>query len=75
MDNAAFMKLIIVLFIYDYVTSVFMKTANEKTVSDQLKKARTEKKTDVEFPPSKGIQKQPELAKKSNKRKSHKAIQ
>ena len=70
-----FMKLIIVLFIYDSVTSVFMKTANKKTVSDKLKKARTEKKTDEEFPPSKGIQKQPELVKKSNKRKSHKAIQ
>jgi len=51
-----------------------MKNANKKTVSDKLKKARTEKKTDAEFPPSKGIQKQPELAKKTNKRKSHKAI-
>ena len=51
-----------------------MKTANKKTVIDKLKKARTEKKTDIEFPPSKGIQKQSELAKKTNKRKSHKAI-
>ena len=68
------MKWIIVLFIYDSITSVFMKTANKKTVSDKLKKARTEKKIDEEFPPSNGIQKQPELAKKTNKRKSHKAI-
>ena len=52
-----------------------MKTANKKIVNDELKKARIEKKTDKEFPPSKGIQKQPELAKKTNKRKSHKAIQ
>lgn len=52
-----------------------MKTANKKTVSDKLKKVRTEKKTDAEFPPSKGIQKQSQLPKKSNKRKSHKAIQ
>ena len=52
-----------------------MKNTNKKTVSDKLKKVRTEKKTDEEFPPSKGIQKQPELVKKSNKRKSHKAIQ
>jgi len=52
-----------------------MKTPSKKIISNELKKARIEKKTDVEFPPSKGIQKQPELAKKSNKRKSHKAIQ
>ncbi len=69
------MKFIIVLFIYDSVTGVFMKTTSKKTVNEKLKKARTEKKTDKEFPPSKGIQKQPELAKKSNNRKSHKAIQ
>ena len=47
-----------------------MKTSNKKTVSDKLKKVRTGKKTDVEFPPSKGIQKPSELPKKSNKRKS-----
>jgi len=63
------------LFIYDCITNVFMKTSNKKTVSDKLKKVRTGKKTDVEFPPSKGIQKPSELPKKSNKRKSHKAIQ
>jgi hypothetical protein len=51
-----------------------MKTANKKRVSDELKKARMEKKTDKEFPPSKGIHRQPELPKKTNKRKSHKAI-
>ena len=68
------MKLVIVLFIYDSITNVFMKTS-KKAVSDKLKKVRIEKKTDCEFPPSKGIQKQPELPKKSNKRKSHKAIQ
>ena len=51
-----------------------MKNTNKKTVSDKLKKARTEKKTDAEFPPSKGIQKQPQLPKKTNKYKSHKAI-
>ena len=69
------MKLVIVLFIYDSITNDFMKTTNKKTVSDKLKKVRIEKKTDKEFPPPKGIQKQPELPKKSNKRKSHKAIQ
>ena len=63
------------MFIYDATTNVFMKTPSKKIISNELKKARIEKKTDVEFPPSKGIQKQPELAKKSNKRKSHKAIQ
>ena len=68
------MKWVIVLFIYDSITNVFMKTS-KKVVSDKLKKVRIEKKTDEEFPPSKGIQKQPELPKKSNKRKSHKAIQ
>ena len=52
-----------------------MKTSNKKTVSDKLKKVRMEKKTDEEFPPIKGIQKQSELPRKSNKRKSHKAIQ
>jgi len=62
------------LFIYDSVAKIFMKTTNKKTVSDELKKARVEKKTDKEFPPSKGINKQPELPKKTNKRKSHKAI-
>jgi hypothetical protein len=51
-----------------------MKTANKKTVSDEFKKVRIEKKTDKEFPPAKGIHKQPELPQKSNKRKSHKAI-
>lgn len=69
------MKSVIVLFIYNTITNIFMKTTNKKTVSDKLKKVRMEKKTDVEFPPSKGIQKQSELPKKSNKRKSHKAIQ
>jgi hypothetical protein len=68
------MKWVIVLFIYDSITNVFMKTS-KKVVSDKLKKVRIEKKTDEEFPPSNGIQKQPELPKKSNKRKSHKAIQ
>ncbi len=63
-----------ILFIYDSVAKIFMKTANKKTVSDELKKARMEKKTDKEFPPSKGIHRQPELSKKTNKRKSHKAI-
>lgn len=53
---------------------MFMKTANKKTVNDELKKVRIEKKTDKEFPPAKGIHKQPELPKKTNKRKSHKAI-
>ena len=53
---------------------MFMKTTNKKTVSDELKKVRIEKKTDKEFPPSKGIHRQPELPKKTNKRKSHKAI-
>lgn len=62
------------MFIYDSATNMFMKTTNKKTVSDELKKARKEKKTDEEFPPSKGIHKQPELPKKTNKRKSHKAI-
>ena len=52
-----------------------MKNTNKKIVSDKLKKVRTEKKTDAEFPPSKGIQKPSALPKKSNKRKSHKAIQ
>ncbi len=51
-----------------------MKTANKKTFSDELKTVRKEKKTDKEFPPTKGIHKQPELPKKTNKRKSHKAI-
>ena len=68
------MKWVIVLFIYDSITNVFMKTS-KKVVSDKLKKVRIEKKTDEEFPPSKGIQKQPELPKKRSKRKSHKAIQ
>jgi len=63
------------LFIYDSISNDFMKTTNKKTVSDKLKKVRIEKKTDAEFPPSKGIQKQSQLPKKSNKRKSHKAIQ
>lgn len=52
-----------------------MKTTNKKTASDKLKKIRIEKKTETEFPPSKRIQKQSQLPKKSNKRKSHKAIQ
>ena len=53
-----------------------MKTTNlKKTDSNKLKKVRIENKTDTEFPPSKGIQKQSQLPKKSNKRKSHKAIQ
>lgn len=52
-----------------------MKTTGKKTVSDELKKVRTEKKTDKEFPPPKGIQKQAKITKKTNKRKSHKAIQ
>ena len=51
-----------------------MKTANKKTVSDELKKVRIEKKTDKEFPSPKGIHRQPELPKKTNKRKSHKSI-
>ncbi|MBI4131681.1 MAG: hypothetical protein HY476_04240 [Nitrosarchaeum sp.] len=51
-----------------------MKTVNKKTISDELKKARIEKKTDKEFPPSKGIHKQPKLPQKTNKQKSHKAI-
>ena len=66
--------MVIVLFIYDSVVNMFMKTTNKKTVSDELKTVRMEKKTDKEFPPSKGIHKQPELPKKTNKRKSHKAI-
>jgi len=52
-----------------------MKTSNKKIVRNELKKARIEKKTDVEFPSSKGIQKQVKIARKTNKRKSHKAIQ
>jgi hypothetical protein len=52
-----------------------MKTPSKKSVSDELKKARIEKKTDGEFPPPKGIQKQAKMARKTNKRKSHKAIQ
>jgi hypothetical protein len=52
-----------------------MKTPDKKMTSDKLKKARLEKKTDEEFPPAKGIQKQAKFAKKTNKRKSHKAIQ
>ena len=63
-----------ILFIYGLAAKIFMKTANKKTVSDELKKIRIEKKTDKEFPPSKGIHRQPELPKKTNKRKSHKAI-
>ncbi len=52
-----------------------MKTSSKKIVSDKLKKARMEKKTDGEFPDPKGIQKQAKIARKTNKRKSHKAIQ
>ncbi|MCI4432333.1 MAG: hypothetical protein JHC41_01815 [Nitrosopumilus sp.] len=52
-----------------------MKASNKKMTSDKLKKARIEKKTDEEFPPVKGIQKQAKLARTTNKRKSHKAIQ
>jgi hypothetical protein len=52
-----------------------MKTPDKKMTSDKLKKARLEKKTDEEFPPAKGIQKQAKLARTTNKRKSHKAIQ
>ena len=63
------------MFIYDSVTNIFMKTTNKKTVIDKLKKVRIEKKTDDEFSPPNGIKKQPKLPKKSNKRKSHKAIQ
>lgn len=44
-------------------------------INDKLKKARIEKKTDGEFPPPKGIQKPAKIARKTNKRKSHKAIQ
>ena len=62
------------MFIYDSVPNILVKT-DKKTVSDKLKKVRVEKKTDEEFPPSKGIQKQPEIPRKSNKRKSHKSIQ
>ena len=51
-----------------------MKTS-KKIVSVKLKKVRTEKITDEEFPPVRGIQKQSALPKNSNKRKSHKAIQ
>ena len=47
----------------------------KKTVSVKLKKVRIEKITDEEFPSVRGIQKQSALPKKSNKRKSHKAIQ
>lgn len=64
----------IVLFIYDIATKIFMKITNKKTISDEFKKVRIEKKTDKEFPPAKGIHKQPELPQKSNKQKSHKAI-
>lgn len=56
------------------MVNIIMKTANKKTFSDELKTVRKEKKTDKEFPPTKGIHKQPELPKKTNKRKSHKAI-
>ena len=63
------------MFIYDGTLNVFMKTPSKKSVSDELKKARIEKKTDGEFPPPKGIQKQAKMARKTNKRKSHKAIQ
>jgi hypothetical protein len=52
-----------------------MKTPDKKMTSDKLKKARLEKKTDEEFPPAKGIQKQAKFARTTNKRKSHKAIQ
>lgn len=48
---------------------------DKKTTSDKIKKARTEKKTDKEFPPPKGIQKQAKITKRTDKRKSHKAIQ
>lgn len=63
------------MFIYDTTINVFMKTPSKKIIGDELKKARTEKKTDVEFPPPKGIQKQAKISRKTNKRKSHKAIQ
>lgn len=63
------------MFIYDHTTSQIMKTVSKKIVSDKLKKVRTEKKTDKEFPPPKGIQKQSKITKKTSKRKSHKAIQ
>ena len=51
-----------------------MKTS-KKIVSVKLKKGRTEKITDEEFPPVRGIQKQSAPPKNTNKRKSHKAIQ
>ena len=51
-----------------------MKTS-KKIVSVKLKKVRTEKITEEEFPPVRGIQKQSAPPKNSNKRKSHKAIQ
>jgi hypothetical protein len=46
-----------------------------KKTSENLKKSRTENKTDEEFPPKTGTQKQPKLDRKTNKRKSHKSIQ
>jgi hypothetical protein len=44
------------------------KTSNES-------KAGKENPTNQEFPPREGIHKQPKLERKTNKRKSHKAIQ
>jgi len=55
------------LFIYDLIDDIFMKTTSKKTLSDKLKKVRVEKKTDEEFPPSKGIHKRSELPKKPTK--------
>lgn len=51
-----------------------MKTTNKKTVKEELK-GRVEKKTYNEFPKPKGIHKQTKVIKRTNKRKSHKAIQ
>ena len=52
-----------------------MKTTNKKTVKEELKKGRDEKKTYNEFPDPKGIHKQTKVTKRTSKRKSHKAIQ
>ncbi|MDH3313667.1 MAG: hypothetical protein OEM28_11045 [Nitrosopumilus sp.] len=51
-----------------------MEKINEKT-KEKLKKSREENVTDEEFPSRTGINKQPKLEKKTNKRKSHKSIQ
>jgi len=51
-----------------------MEKVNGKT-SENLKKSRTENKTDEEFPPKTGTQKQLKLDREDYKRKSHKSIQ